>query len=430
MSLFGVDGIIAEPTEGNDIFTLVGDNQTVDLLGGNDQLTVSGSGNTVNGDAGNDELIDDGSGTGNTLDGGAGNDTLKGGTGGTLDGGTGRDVIYASPNGSGGNTISGGTGRDIFIIATGEIPTTPNTITDFQVGLDVIGVSLTPAVTEPAQLTFTEDGGNTTISFDGADIAIVNGTVTEANVIILESGAPLAPLPNTAPTIFTSGNFQYDDTIAVGTEVGTFTFGDVDQDELIITGNNSDLFTIAFNANDALSGSGTGTITIAEGANLDLFTPEARFTLNITVTDSIADPVSTSIDILGAEARTFNLDVDNNGSALALSDGILIIRYLLGQATGGLEEDSLAALGNNAQRTDLAALNEFIGNALNDLDVDNNGSALALSDGILIIRYLLGQATGGLEEDSLAALGNNAQRTDLTELNTYIASLMPQNQIV
>jgi Ca2+-binding RTX toxin-like protein len=225
MALFDNEGNEITPivgTEGNDNFILVDSDKTLDLLAGNDILVVIGDNNTISGGSGNDDLTDDGTGTGNIFDGGSGNDSLFGGTSGTLDGGTGRDVIFASPNGQGGNTISGGTGRDLFYIATGEIPglvdpTNPgtpliaNTITDFQIDLDYLVLSLAPGLTLFNQLVITETDGDTTISFDDTNdnvvnpkpIAILEGIeVTEANVVILTPENPnVPPLPNVAPVV-------------------------------------------------------------------------------------------------------------------------------------------------------------------------------------------------------------------------------------
>jgi hypothetical protein len=401
MPLFDNQGNIAVPTTGDDVLVLTGSNET------------------VNGDAGNDDLTDEGSGIGNTLNGNAGNDTLFGGTEGFLNGDTGRDIIFASPNGSGGNTITGGLGRDLFVIATAEIPQTANIIKDFNSNLDFIGLSLLPGVDSFEDLTIVdgegEDEGNTIISFGDDRIAIVEGitadSLTPIDVIILDDGIPI--LPNEAPEI--TGSLAFTPELGSST-VGTITATDPDEDELTfsITNDPDELFAI-----DPI----TGEITITD---IDAFNalPEGTVkTIEVQVSDSLlSDTANVDITRFGTP---FNLDIDDNDGAFAFSDGILLIRYLLGQSTGGLTEASLAALGSGAQRTDLDDLNDYIGGAIDILDIDDNNGTFAFSDGILAIRYLLGQNTGGLTQASLAALGSGAQRTDLDDLNAYLGDLMP-----
>ena len=74
----------------------------------------------------------------NGLTGGAGNDTLYLGTNGRGLGGDGNDKLFVGAGG--GNILSGGAGADQFWIANAELPSSSNTILDFQIGTDVIGI--------------------------------------------------------------------------------------------------------------------------------------------------------------------------------------------------------------------------------------------------------------------------------------------------
>ncbi|MGL5872665.1 MAG: esterase-like activity of phytase family protein, partial [Xenococcaceae cyanobacterium] len=75
---------------------------------------------------------------GQSIDGGAGDDTFFLGRNDLLVGGDGDDRFFVG-NG-GGNTIAGGEGADQFWIANKQLPEEANTITDFQAGIDVIGI--------------------------------------------------------------------------------------------------------------------------------------------------------------------------------------------------------------------------------------------------------------------------------------------------
>lgn len=78
--------------------------------------------------------------TGYRLSGGAGNDEFFLGVGGRALGGEGNDTFTVAEDG--GNLLSGGAGSDLFNILT-DAPTlftTPNTIVDFTIGTDTLGI--------------------------------------------------------------------------------------------------------------------------------------------------------------------------------------------------------------------------------------------------------------------------------------------------
>jgi phosphodiesterase/alkaline phosphatase D-like protein len=100
-----------------------------DLNNRDPQAEINGGDDTLNGGSGNDQL---GGKSGNdVLNGGEGNDSLWGDDGDDiLQGGLGNDVLT-------GDDFSGGSGSDTFILAVGE---GTDTIVDFEVGIDSIGV--------------------------------------------------------------------------------------------------------------------------------------------------------------------------------------------------------------------------------------------------------------------------------------------------
>lgn len=115
-------------------------------------------------------------------------------------------------------------------------------------------------------------------------------------------------------------------------------------------------------------------------------------------------------------AITFNLDIDGNGTADALTDGVLILRKLFGYSGSVLIEN---AVGVGATRDTATLIDNYFPTDLT-LDVDNNGTADALTDGVLILRRLFGYSGTVLIEN---AIGVGAVRTTATEIETYIDSL-------
>lgn len=134
---------------------------------GNDELFAGSRDRLFGGDG--DDILDATAGSGNNrLYGQAGNDTFFAGSGDRLLGGEGDDAFFATDGGD--NLIKGGAGADAFWIATGEFITAANTITDFEVGTDVIGVA-SLGVTSVNELNINQVGNNAVITLSGFDLA-------------------------------------------------------------------------------------------------------------------------------------------------------------------------------------------------------------------------------------------------------------------
>ncbi|MEO1131328.1 MAG: phytase [Cyanobacteria bacterium J06639_1] len=152
---------------------------------GDDTLESSvGTGNRLYGEEGNDELfagegdrlfggedddlLDSSAGSGgNRLYGEEGNDTFFLGEGDRAIAGDGDDRIFVTDSGN--NILTGGLGSDQFWIANGELPLGINTITDFELGTDVLGLGglgLTFADVELSQ-----DGRDAVVGVGGQAIA-------------------------------------------------------------------------------------------------------------------------------------------------------------------------------------------------------------------------------------------------------------------
>jgi hypothetical protein len=110
-------------------------------------------------------------------------------------------------------------------------------------------------------------------------------------------------------------------------------------------------------------------------------------------------------------------DVDLNATVGALSDGLLILRYLF-QFTGAVLTQG--ALGPGAQRTDPAAIVAHLDCVRATLlDPDGNGEAAPLTDGLLLLRYFFGFRGPSL---ITGAVGNGCTRCDAPAIETFIAA--------
>ena len=118
-----------------------------------------------------------------------------------------------------------------------------------------------------------------------------------------------------------------------------------------------------------------------------------------------------------SRSEVFSLDVDGDGQTRALTDGLLVLRYLF-----GFEDEALIAgvVGADATFQTAAQISNRLDENRNQLDIDGDGSTKPLTDGLLIIRYLFGFEGAGLVS---SALSEAAVREDTAELTTYLDTL-------
>ena len=111
-------------------------------------------------------------------------------------------------------------------------------------------------------------------------------------------------------------------------------------------------------------------------------------------------------------------DMDANGEADALTDGLLMLRYSF-----GLRDESLTAGAISPSSTMTASEVETRIAMLSVIsDIDGNTEVDALTDGLLLLRYLF-----GLRNDSLISdvVGSGASRTSSVDITGYLDSHMP-----
>lgn len=112
----------------------------------------------------------------------------------------------------------------------------------------------------------------------------------------------------------------------------------------------------------------------------------------------------------------YGFDIDQSGSTEALTDGLLMLRYLFGFEGNALTSGAVASANANWGAPEIV---RYLRAAGIDLDIDGNQKAEALSDGLLFLRYAF-----GFRNDALisGALGANASRNDGAEIEAYIES--------
>jgi hypothetical protein len=130
-------------------------------------------------------------------------------------------------------------------------------------------------------------------------------------------------------------------------------------------------------------------------------------------TFSVADTSNVGITAIDT------LDIDGNASYDALTDGLLVIRYLFGLSGASLIN---GALGPLATRTTATQIGDYLTAIRPALDIDGNGQADALTDGLLILRYLFGLRGASL---IAGAVGPSASRTTASAIETQMLTLMP-----
>jgi hypothetical protein len=124
-------------------------------------------------------------------------------------------------------------------------------------------------------------------------------------------------------------------------------------------------------------------------------------------------------EFLNGTVPSASLDIDGNGEFDALTDGLLILRSFF-----GIENDSLTsgAIGNNSTYSSAIEIQSRISSIHSSLDIDNNGELDALSDGLIILRYLFNMRSTSLIDNVISP---DANRSNLNDILSYFDRLVP-----
>ena len=140
-----------------------------------------------------------------------------------------------------------------------------------------------------------------------------------------------------------------------------------------------------------------------------------NFTANSTPPDYNFVPENYTLPLLLA-----TWDFDGSGNIDALTDGLLLLRYSFGMRG--------QALTNNVVASSTSLSHEEVALSLEDsiqiADIDGDGKVDALTDGLLLLRYMF-----GLRDEILIdqVVSESAQRNNKELITNYIEKHMPKN---
>ena len=112
----------------------------------------------------------------------------------------------------------------------------------------------------------------------------------------------------------------------------------------------------------------------------------------------------------------FDFDIDIDDETSALTDGLLVLRHLFGFSGTTLVDGSVTT---SAARTGASAITSHLEKHTAQLDVDGDNTTEALTDGLLLLRYLFGFEGATLID---GGVGIGAARTTADEITSYIGS--------
>jgi hypothetical protein len=120
-----------------------------------------------------------------------------------------------------------------------------------------------------------------------------------------------------------------------------------------------------------------------------------------------------------AYGHTPSWDIDGDGKADALTDGMLTLRYGFGIRGENLTSNALSQLSTMS----ILEIEDRLSDTLTIADIDGNGIFDALTDGLIILRYLFGITGDNLVENTIAF---NATRNSSYEIIEYIEQHLPK----
>ncbi len=161
-----------------------------------------------------------------------------------------------------------------------------------------------------------------------------------------------------------------------------------------------------------ISGATSTTLSFAAQASDNNNQYRATFTNGSGNVNTLAATLSTNYGPL--------LNIDNSATTPydAATDGVLLLRYLLGYRDAALIAD---ARGTGASLRDAMQIAAHINANLAAFDVDGDGQTLALTDGVMILRRLLNPTASPTDNAATAAITANAKNSARSNENVVRA---------
>jgi hypothetical protein len=156
----------------------------------------------------------------------------------------------------------------------------------------------------------------------------------------------------------------------------------------------------------------TASFTVADDDTL--VNTVINFSSNSNAAGYQFEGTSYTMDILSG-----SFDFDGNGTADALTDGLMLLRYAFGLTGSAVTDGAIAGDSPMSAEEVLSALETASGSFA---DIDGNGVVDALTDGLMLLRALF-----GLSGDAVisGAVGGGATRTTAADIEAYIDSMTP-----
>ena len=329
---------------------------------------------------------------------------------------------------------------------------------------DLSGVGWPDIASQPVTLyvvplTAKSDFAGEVLAFSG--YSAPGYTLVAADITIVKAEAPVITLLGETEVSLELGSTY--------TDAGATAIDNIDGDitSSIEIVNNVDIntvgtYTVTYNVSDAAGNAATQvtrTVNITPDVTIPVITllGESEVSLELgsiytdagaTAIDNIDGDITSSIEIVnnvdintvGTYTVTYNvsdaagnaalqvirsvnaggiIDVDGNGQYDALTDGLLLLRSMFGLDGNPLVAGTVAPNASYSSPEEIESQIDSLGMLI---DIDGNGQIDALTDGLLILRYLF-----GLDGDILinGVISIDATRTTAPEIEAYLADISP-----
>ncbi len=135
--------------------------------------------------------------------------------------------------------------------------------------------------------------------------------------------------------------------------------------------------------------------------------------------DQDNDGITALDEFLAGTIPSGSIDIDGNEDYDALTDGLLLLRGMFGLDGTALITGTIASDATYTESVDIESRIEILGDLT---DIDGNGDIDALTDGLLILRYLF-----GLQGDTLinGVVADDATRRTAEDIEAHLETLMP-----